>query len=239
MAEKKLQIEDDKKIEFYDKLSDLYFERNFGTMSKSDFETFLFSEFIDNVGYVDGSCRKGFSNADDYTISKQLGITQSRVRALRERKDLKYPKKDPDWWKKEFKNISKNIKIEEGYVKLLIDDVNVLNEARHYIEVRGWFDECSLNKKLFKIPLGCYIELLSDQALEDLFTEDVKEKIENWNGKKEDKSLISNFLNEMTHETANAFFRNATKNAITYILQMILSGVINSESIKNVTKLLD
>ena len=61
-------------------------------------------------------------------------ITQSRVRTLKERKELKYPCKGFDW-RTSFSDSVKNAKYDEAdhYVKILIQDVNVLNEARHFI----------------------------------------------------------------------------------------------------------
>lgn len=74
----------EEKAEAFDSISELYFDRNFGSTSKSDFETLLFSIYIEHL------IKNGLPY-DDYIMSKTLGITETRVRALKERKQLKYP----------------------------------------------------------------------------------------------------------------------------------------------------
>ena len=100
---------------------------------------------------------------DDYTLSKQLGITQSRIRSLKERKELKYPHEGFEW-KTVFAESIKNAKYDENdhYIKVIIQDINVMSEIRHYIEEKGWYDECSLNKKLLRIPFDCFLEICSE-----------------------------------------------------------------------------
>lgn len=72
----------DEKAAAFDKISALYFAQNFGSTSKADFETLMFSE------YIEQHIKHGLPY-DDYTLSKELGLTQSRIRALKERKELK------------------------------------------------------------------------------------------------------------------------------------------------------
>ena len=137
----------EEKIAFFDKIASQFYNRNFGSMSKVDYETLLFSEYLDHR-------LKNNLPSDDYTLSKELGITQSRIRSLKERKELKYHY-DGIEWQTVFAESVKNAKYDEKdhLVKFIIQDVNVMNEVRHYIEEKGWYDECSLNKKLLQIPL--------------------------------------------------------------------------------------
>lgn len=158
----------------FDKISELYFCKNFGSTSKADLEVLLFSEYIEH-------CIGAGKPYDDYTLSKQLGITQSRVRTLKERKELKYPHEGFDW-RVSFADSVKNAKYDESdhYVKIIIQDVNVLNEARHFIEEKGWYDECSLNKKLFRLPLDCFVEIcVDDKSLADTFSSEAKRNVKN------------------------------------------------------------
>ena len=41
-----MQFTENEKIALFDKIDELYFHRNFGSTSKSDFETLLFSEYM-------------------------------------------------------------------------------------------------------------------------------------------------------------------------------------------------
>lgn len=73
-------FDNETKQAFFNEIAENYFNKNFGTMLKSDFETLIFSYFIENI------IEKG-QNFDDYTLSKQLGISESRIRVLKERKN--------------------------------------------------------------------------------------------------------------------------------------------------------
>ena len=58
------------------------FTKHFGSFSKADFETLLFSIYLD---MLDKPVR-------DYDISVELGITESKVRSLRIKSQLLYPR---------------------------------------------------------------------------------------------------------------------------------------------------
>ena len=208
-----MDFEDKEKIEIFNKIADLYFNKNFGSTSKVDFETLIFSEYIEH-------CLRSKLPFDDYTISKELGITQSRVRSLKERKELKYPCKSFEW-KTDFALAVEKAKYDEKdhYVKFIIQDINVMNEARHYIEEKGWYDECSLNKKLLRIPLDCFTEIcLEDETISEIFSEDAKKKI-----KKIAKSdnAINDFLSDFSKEGLKTFLMSAGKESLVSVLSCL------------------
>ena len=214
----------DEKCALFDKIEKMYFERNFGSVTKSDFETFLFSEYIEH-------CLEHQKPYDDYTLSKTGGITQSRVRTLKERKELKYPYEKFDW-KENFASLVRNAKYDEAdhYVKIIIEDVNVMNEVRHFIEEKGWYDECSLNKKLLRIPLNCFAEIcIGNERIENLFTPDVKadvEKLIDENSPEKDKSSVKNFLTEFSKEGLEGFLMSASKELICGLISLLPFGGI-------------
>ena len=211
-----MNFSNEEKQACFDKISELYFCKNFGSTSKADLEVLLFSEYI-------GHCISAGEPYDDYTLSKQLGITQSRVRTLKERKELKYPCKGFDW-RTSFSDSVKNAKYDEAdhYVKILIQDVNVLNEARHFIEEKGWYDECSLNKKLLRFPLDCFVEIcLDDMTLADTFSVEAKENI---NAIAESNSDIHAFLSDFSKEGFKTFLMNASKQAILSVISLLPFG---------------
>ena len=211
-----MTFSNEEKIALFDKISALYYNKNFGSTSKSDFETLLFSEYIEH-------CLRSDIPYDDYSLSKELGITQSRIRSLKERKELKYPYKDFKW-KKAFAASAENAKYDEfdHYVKFIIQDINVMNEVRHFVEERGWYDVCSLNKKLLSIPLDCFVEIcLEDESITELFSPDVKKKI-----KKVAKSDsdIADFLNDFSKEGLKSFMMSAGKEALLSVLSCLPFG---------------
>lgn len=216
----------EEKIQCFDKIYKAYYLQNFGTMAKVDIETLLFSEFLEH-------CMNCGEPYDDYTISKKLGITQSRVRSLKERKELRYPYLNN--WKNQFTIAAQNAKYDENdhYIKFIIEDVNVLMEVRHYIEQKGWYDECSLNRKLLRIPLACYIDIcLKDESVTDLFSDEALQKVKKISKTESDKAL-SQFVSEFNQEGLKSFVMCAGKQLICEVLKTILpfggaiSGMLN------------
>lgn len=141
------------KAQAFDLIADQFYNVNFGRLSKADFEVLLFHIYIEQC------LRKGHPY-DDYTLSKELGITQTRVRALKVKKELQYPYADFNW-KESFVGYISKARYDEkkALVKLQIPDVNVLMELRNYIETHGWYDEYQLNPKLFQCRVDIFIEL--------------------------------------------------------------------------------
>lgn len=184
---------DEEKVALFDKIEKNYFKQNFGAMSKADLEILLFSEYIEH------RIREKLPY-DDYSLSKELGITQSRVRSLKERKELKYPYKDFDW-KNAFAESVRYARYDadDHYIKMIIQDINVMNEVRNHIEKAGWYDECSLNRKLLRIPLDCFTEICcAGGNFDDVFTEDTKKAVKKLS-KVEDKG-VQEFLNDFTKD---------------------------------------
>jgi hypothetical protein len=68
-----------------EKIASNFYNRNFGTMAKSDFEILLFSCYIEH-------CLDKNLPFDDYTLAEKLGITPSRISSLKLKKELKYPR---------------------------------------------------------------------------------------------------------------------------------------------------
>lgn len=211
-----MNFTDEEKIIVFDKIAELYFEKNFGSTTKADFETLLFSEYLEH-------CMRCDEPYDDYSLSKKLGITQSRIRSLKERKELKYPYSDFDW-KDAFVKSASNAKYDETdhYVKFIIQDVNVLSEVRHFIEEKGWYDECSLNRKLLRIPLDCFTEIcIEDESITNLFSPEAKKAIKKIS---DADSEISKLLDDFSKEGLKSFMMSASKEAILAVLPCLPFG---------------
>lgn len=210
----------EQKCAIFDKIAENYFQRNFGSMSKSDFETLLFSEYIENR----------IANQlpfDDYSLSKELGITQSRIRSLKEKKELKYPYAEFNW-KNSFVEAVKNAKLDktDHYIKIIVQDVNVMNEVRNYIEQKGWYDECSLNKKLLRIPMDCFTEILfEDESFTSAFSEEAKAQIRHELG--EENHSVREFLKDFSKEGLKEFLMAASSDIIPKVLRILPVGGIS------------
>lgn len=208
-----IEFTDAEKLTLIQELSKLYYQKNFGSTSKVDLDTLMFSAYIEhrlNAG----------EPYDDYTLSKELGITQNKVRSLKERKELKYPR-DGFVWKEAFADAVANAKYDQNdrYIKMIIQDINVMNEVRHFIEQRGWYDECSLNRKLLRIPLDCFVEICSEHSdFADVFSSDAKANIKKL---KREESAVKDFLQNFTEDGLKAFLMSASKEVICKVLPMM------------------
>ena len=222
----------EEKCAIFDKIAECYFERNFGSMSKTDFETLLFSEYLNQ-------CMKYGYPQDDYSLSKKLGITQSRIRSLKERKELKYPYIEAKW-QEAFAEAVKNAKCDENdhYVKMIIQDINVMHEVRNFIESAGWYDECSLNKKLLRIPLDCFTEIcLHGSTFDEVFTMEAKENIKKLSVKEE--HAVKNFLEDFSKEGLKAFMMSASKEIMLSVLQTLPFGGVAKVGFKSLIKIIE
>lgn len=214
----------EEKERLFDLIEQRYFRGNFGEMSKADLETLLFSEYIEH------HLRNGLKY-DDYTLSKELGITQNRIRTLKERKELKYPHKGFDW-RQAFLETLPAAKYDEKthLIKVIVEDVNVMMEVRHYIEINGWYDEWSLNRKLLSVPLGCFFDLWKDEFnTENLFNEETKQAIQEYSEKdlpEQDASAVKQFLKEFTADGLKGFLISASKEVLLAVLGTLPFGAV-------------
>ncbi len=147
---------DEAKVKAFDKIAERYYIANFGSMSKNEFETLLFSIYLEQILDKHEDNPNMYS---DYTLSKLLGITQSKVSSLKVRKELLYPYSKFDW-RKSLERISKNTVYENGKIKLLIPDRNVYLELKNAIESNGGYVEVQLNENLLQIRPEFFFDLM-------------------------------------------------------------------------------
>lgn len=209
----------EEKIALFERINENYFKKNFGSMSKTDLETLLFSEYFNH--YLANKIVP-----TDYQLSKELGITQNRIRTLKERKELKYPYllSDEDW-KKYFIDSAQNLKYDETdhRIKMIVRDVNVLIEVRNHLEEKGYFDDYSLNKKLLCLPLDTFIDVfIEDDAFEQLKADSL-EKYLNSTQTNNDSSL-SNFAKDFTKDGLKAFLMSASREMVLDVLKLLPFG---------------
>lgn len=215
----------------FEQISSCYFNKNFGTMSKSDFETLMFSIYIEH-------CIDKKLPFDDYTLSKNLGITQSRIRALKVRKELKYPK-DTFNWKDAFIESIPSARYDEvkRLVKLHISDVNVLIELRSFMDERGWYNEYQLNPKLFQCRADIFIDLcreLDDNGspqLPQASIEKLKE-LEDQTEKEQEKSALQKIASGALEDGLKGLAVSASKEILLEALRTIPFGGLACQAIQ-------
>lgn len=148
--------DDKSKAQAFDKLAAAYFYTNFGQMQKADLETLMFSLYLDRI--LDES-EEDLHSYSDYTLSKLLGITQSKVSNLKVRKELLYPYERFNW-RESFKRVVHQARYEDGKIKIPIPDKNLFLEIKNAIEVSGGYYETQLNPSLLQVRPEYFVDLM-------------------------------------------------------------------------------
>ena len=176
----------DEKERAFDRIIDEYFSKSFGSMSKTNIDILFFSVYQEH-------CIESGKNSDDYSMAQELGISQGRIRSLKMNAELQYPRQEFNW-KNQFAEYIKKAIYDKNkdMIKVMIPDVIVMNELRHYLEIKGWFDEYSLNPKLFQCRVDFFLDLcesLKDEN-ENLLDEKNIKKIKQEKISADEKSAI-------------------------------------------------
>ena len=223
----------EEKAQAFDRIAEQYFNRNFGKLSKTDIDTLMFDIYIEQL------LNKGLPH-DDYHMSKTLGISQSRIRTFKVRKELQYPREGFDWVTAFAKDLEKaSYDPESKKVKVLISDVNVLSELRYFVETNGWYDEYQLNPRLFQCRIDFFIDMI-DKLSEGkiVFDKEAKERlgqIEKEQPEGKVKAAIRNLLTGSIEEGAKELLVYAGKQVGLELLGLL--PIVGSPA-KNVAKAL-
>ena len=147
---------DTEKALAFDKIAEKYYLANFGSTSKADIDVLMFSIYLEQILDISENDMESYS---DYTLSKLLGITQSRISNLKVKKELQYPYANFSW-KESFSRILDNYRYENGKIKLYIPDRNLYYEIKNVIENAGGYIEVQLNTSLLQINPEYFVDLL-------------------------------------------------------------------------------
>lgn len=147
---------DEEKARAFDRIAERYYFMNFGSMSKTDLDVLMFSLYIERILDKDNLDFRAYS---DYTLSKDLGITQSRISSLKVKKQLQYPYARFDW-KESLGKIADRAIYEDGRIKLQIPDRNLFLEIKNAVEESGGHVEVQLTSNLLQIRPSYFLDLL-------------------------------------------------------------------------------
>ena len=125
------------------------FSKQFGSFSKSDYEILMFTVFLDTQQ----------EPVRDYDLSIQLGLTESKVRNLRVKSQLLYPK-SLNW----IRAISESL--EHGFydretkqITITIEDPSVQNKIKNVIETNCGHVGFTLNRKQIVLNVESFLIL--------------------------------------------------------------------------------
>lgn len=149
-----MTFNNEEKIELFNLIENDYFNHNFGTKSKSELELMFFHFY-----YTKRQSRN--LPTDDFSLSVELGITQNRVRSLKEKMAYRFSELK-DNWIDDFKGLIKYAKYDEvkHLIKLHIPNIETIIQLRQFLENNHLYDEYQLNPKLFQCKAEVFIDII-------------------------------------------------------------------------------
>ena len=203
-----VSFSDSEKIDMFDKISKCFYEANFGRTSKADIELMMFDFYIRKMinDSMESDNTINYNKCSDYKISKDLGITQQRVRNLKVKNQLIHPIEFK--WEDAFAKLISNAKYENPKVIINIPDPNLFYEIQNFLEEQGSYIDKQLNSKLLVIRIEYFIDLMValepekdrkqlKKAIKKAYKEQVKdEKV--FDEKNIGKSLIDGMIDVTT-----------------------------------------
>lgn len=159
---KHVRFTPEEKISLFDTISAQYYDRNFGQCSKADMELLMFRFYIEKL--IKSNCAEDgtidYSKCSDYLISKELGISQQRVRNLKVKNQLINPIEYD--WKAALAKLTRHARFDPvtHRVTLHIPDPNLFLEIQNFFEEQGSCIERQLNSKVLQIRAEYYIDLI-------------------------------------------------------------------------------
>ena len=153
------------------------FTNRFGSFSKADYEVLMFTVYLDSLD----------KPARDYEISRDLGITEQRVRNLRIKSQLVFPQEIN--WIQQMENALQSGTYDDGMVTITLEDPSVRNRIRYEVESKAGTVNLSLSSKQLVLPVESFLILAAcaesdiDKVIEKLNEEfgkcdEIKDKIQ-------------------------------------------------------------
>lgn len=154
------------KAKAFDKIAELFYNRNYGTAGKADIELLMFSFYLDATieKYKNKEGVLDYVKASDYEMAKQLGIKPNQVRNLKVKKQARYPVEYD--WKKSLKSIEKYIRYDGKKIIIPISDPNLMIEIKNFIAENGGYIEFESGTDQIRIRIEYYLTLMYENLEE-------------------------------------------------------------------------
>lgn len=145
-----------------------YLERGFGTMNKNDFEV-LFFYLLQTYGDL--------SNKSNFSLAKELEISEAKVKRLSYEADLKYKKENENELRGRFLSLLGKAKLQKDKtsIKFVVEDKFLRSSIYEDLKSDGYFLDYSFNSELVAIQKDALIKLLDKYYSEEQKKEIVEE----------------------------------------------------------------
>lgn len=150
-----------------------YLNRGFGTMTKNDFEVWIFNYLLQNR----------FPNSSNYDISVELLIPESKVKRLRYEASLKYGNpKNTTQYNEAFQKLLTNVNLKKGskdVIQFAVEDMQLRKYLESILKKKGRFADTSFNSEVVSITIDDLAILLDATSSEEQKKELLRKANEN------------------------------------------------------------
>lgn len=187
-----------------------YYNKNFGTMSKSELDLLMFKIFYDGL-----KNKNDDSSLTDVALAIELGITKQKVKSLKERMFLKYSSDNDFDWKKEMRDCISNSSVEydenTGKFTILISNPRFGYEVENFLETNRLITDYAHNSKLLILSRRAFVFLAYESCddaekrrrLEDCFTKTLNEERKQIEDQLKAKTFWTRCSNALTSDVMN------------------------------------
>lgn len=188
-----------------------YYNKNFGTMSKSELDLLMFKIFCDGL-----KNKNDDSSLTDVALAIELGITKQKVKSLKERMFLKYSSDNDFDWKREMRDCISNSSVEydenTGKFTILISNPRFGYEVENFLETNRLITDYSHNSKLLVLSRRAFVFLVYEscddtekqQKLENCFRQVSNKESTQIEGQLRAKTFWTRCSNVLTSDVMNA-----------------------------------
>lgn len=188
-----------------------YYNKNFGTMSKSELDLLMFKIFYDRLK----SESKEDSSLTDVALAIELGITKQKVKSLKERMFLKYSSDNDFDWKREMRACISNSSVEyderTGKFTILVSNPRFGYAVEDFLEKNRLITDYTHNSKLLILSRRAFVFLAYESCddaekrreLEKCFRQVSNEETTQIEGQLRAKTFWTRCSNALTSDVMN------------------------------------
>lgn len=197
-----MELLKDKEEEFAKEFISRYSKVGFGSMNKNDFEVMIY-DLLKKYGNLSGK--------NNYDISLELQITESKVKKLSYEAELKYNNHNDKSFKNDFLKILEKAKIRKDTNKVLfsVEDKFLRTSISAKLKSLGHFSDSSFNSEIISIDVKSFIDLLDsilDESEKEKIINDNKDIFKDKTKIVDFKDVIQTLLNEAAVKLSTKFF---------------------------------
>lgn len=188
---------------------DEYLKRGFGSMTKNDFEVWIFNYLLQNR----------LKDTSNYDFSVELRIPESKVKRLRYEASLKYGNPtNTAQYNKAFLALLDKVKLKKGsknVIQFAVEDIQLRKYLESILKKKGHFADTLLNTEVVSIKIDDLAILLDETCGE----EEKKKFIQKTN--KSFEEIITEALQKVANKAVDAGIQTFVNMGLTTLMSVL------------------